>query len=103
MLVFKFNWFPFYSYVLFYAFKNISFGRNHRLYMTEKGSMHKKIRGPFLEGGPWSLLLPIETLLLEIQILSVFLTQGDPTSPFLWGRTWSGSAVSLHSEILHHM
>lgn len=43
----------------------------------------------------------METLLFAIQILPAFLTQGDPsTSPFLWGRTWTGSAVSLYSEIL---
>lgn len=43
----------------------------------------------------------MEMLLFAIQILPAFLTQGDPTtSPFLWGRTWTSSAVSLYSEIL---
>ena len=42
MLVFKFNWFPFYSYVLFYAFKNIIVRRNHKLYMTGKGVYAQK-------------------------------------------------------------
>lgn len=43
----------------------------------------------------------MEILLFAIQILPAFLTQGDPTtSPFLWGRTWTSSAVSLYSEIL---
>lgn len=48
ILIFKYIWFPLYSYV-FYALKNITVRRHHKLYLTAKGFMHKKIKDSFLE------------------------------------------------------
>lgn len=75
---------------------------NHKLDKKTWFEKKKKQAGECCLGWvPWGLLSLWETLLFAIQILPAFLTQGDPsTSPLLWGRTWTGVAVSLYSEIL---
>lgn len=46
MLLFKYIWFTLYSYV-FYALKNITVRRHHKLYLSAKGFMHKTIRDSY--------------------------------------------------------